>query len=322
MKTRAVSISVICQLLLYLEGVSSNWEDWWTYDGISGPNFWGLLNPDWKLCDKGRRQSPINMDPSTLLFDPQLRPLQIDKLRVSGILRNTGHSIIFDADTSPAVAAVNVTGGPLSYKYRLQQIHIHYGREDSRGSEHMIGGYAFPAELQIIGYNSDLYPNMTEALRLHKNQGLVGLSALMQSGDLSNAELRIVTRKLDDITFRGQEAKIEHLSFRELLPKTDFYVTYDGSTTLPGCYETVTWIIMNKPIFITKQQLHALRKLKQGDKPTPKAPLADNFRPIQALNHRVVRTNIDFRRPRGTHCPTMFQDLKYRVNSQSWNDGS
>jgi len=53
----------------------------WRYN--SGPAFWGLINPEWSLCNKGRRQSPVNLDPQRLLFDPNLRPLHIDKHRVS-----------------------------------------------------------------------------------------------------------------------------------------------------------------------------------------------------------------------------------------------
>jgi carbonic anhydrase len=41
--------------------------------------FWGLINPQWNMCNKGRRQSPINIEPEKLLFDPYLRPLHIDK---------------------------------------------------------------------------------------------------------------------------------------------------------------------------------------------------------------------------------------------------
>jgi carbonic anhydrase len=48
-----------------------------------GPAFWGLINPEWSLCNKGRRQSPVNLEPQRLLFDPNLRPLHIDKHRVS-----------------------------------------------------------------------------------------------------------------------------------------------------------------------------------------------------------------------------------------------
>lgn len=50
---------------------------------VSGPAFWGLINPEWSLCNKGRRQSPVNLEPQRLLFDPNLRPMHIDKHRVS-----------------------------------------------------------------------------------------------------------------------------------------------------------------------------------------------------------------------------------------------
>jgi len=49
----------------------------------AGPDFWGLVNPEWYVCTKGKRQSPINIDPQTLLFDANLRALRIDKHRVS-----------------------------------------------------------------------------------------------------------------------------------------------------------------------------------------------------------------------------------------------
>ena len=39
-------------------------------------------------------------------------------------------------------------------------------------------------------------------------------------------------------------------------------------------------------------QLYTLRKLNQGDAADPRAPLGGNFRPIQPLNGRTIRTNI------------------------------
>lgn len=32
-------------------------------------------------------------------------------------------------------------------------------------------------------------------------------------------------------------------------------MTYEGSTTHPGCWESTVWIILNKPIYITKQEV-------------------------------------------------------------------
>lgn len=70
-------------------------------------------------------------------------------LQVSGTIMNTGHSVIFTVENDTR-HHINVTGGPLSYKYQFHEIHIHYGLHDQFGSEHSINGYAFPAEVSIL----------------------------------------------------------------------------------------------------------------------------------------------------------------------------
>lgn len=45
---------------------------------------------------------------------------------------------------------VNISGGPLSYSYTFDSIHIHFGRDDKQGSEHFIDGVSFPAEVIAI----------------------------------------------------------------------------------------------------------------------------------------------------------------------------
>ena len=50
---------------------------------IVGPDFWGLVNPEWVLCSKGKRQSPISIDATKLLFDPYLTQLHVDPNKVS-----------------------------------------------------------------------------------------------------------------------------------------------------------------------------------------------------------------------------------------------
>lgn len=53
----------------------------------------------------------------------------------------------------------------------------------------------------------------------------------------------------------GAFTPIKHLSIRSLLPDTEQFMTYEGSTTHPGCWETTVWIILNKPIYITKHEV-------------------------------------------------------------------
>lgn len=61
---------------------------------------------------------------------------------------NSGHEVKFIVSDSGAHnPAINITGGPLAYKYQVTEISIHFGATDNRGSEHTIDGYSFPAEV-------------------------------------------------------------------------------------------------------------------------------------------------------------------------------
>jgi hypothetical protein len=38
------------------------------------------------MCNAGQLQSPVNIDPAQLLFDPSLTPINIDKIQVTTYL--------------------------------------------------------------------------------------------------------------------------------------------------------------------------------------------------------------------------------------------
>lgn len=61
----------------------------------------------------------------------------------------------------------------------------------------------------------------------------------------------------------GASTPIKHLSLRSMLPDTEHFMTYEGSTTHPGCWETTVWIILNKPIYITKHEVrnHSIKSI-------------------------------------------------------------
>ena len=70
--------------------------------------------------------------------------------KVSGTLHNTGQSLVFRPESGPKKSlAVNVTAGPLAYRYQIEEVFLHYGTENSHGSEHRIHGHAFPAEVSL-----------------------------------------------------------------------------------------------------------------------------------------------------------------------------
>lgn len=45
---------------------------------FSVPSFWGLVNSAWNLCSVGKRQSPVNIETSHMIFDPFLTPLRLN----------------------------------------------------------------------------------------------------------------------------------------------------------------------------------------------------------------------------------------------------
>lgn len=58
---------------------------------------------------------------------------------------NTGRHVSLQPDKTHMV---NISGGPLAYSYRLEEVRLHFGSEDEQGSEHMLNGQAFPAEVR------------------------------------------------------------------------------------------------------------------------------------------------------------------------------
>ncbi|XP_037071230.1 carbonic anhydrase-related protein 10-like, partial [Pollicipes pollicipes] len=305
-------LTVLLHLLRTAGVAGVVWDQWWTYDGISGMAYWGVFNPDWSMCHDGRRQSPINVEPESLLFDPHLRYVHIDKATVSGHLKNSGHGVVFNISQEHR-GRVNITGASLSYSYQLEEAHIHFGMKNTDGSEHQISGRAFPAEIQLVGFNANLYNNLTVASS--KNHGIVVVSILVQHGTTPNDQLLRFTEASRSIPFRNDAVQLANITISGLLPQTEFYLTYEGSLTWPACFESVTWILMNKPIYITVQQLEQLRRLSQSlASDATKSPLGDNYRRPQPLYHRPVRTNIDFTGAEDGACPTMYQNKHYAAN--------
>ncbi|RWS17749.1 carbonic anhydrase-related protein 10-like protein [Dinothrombium tinctorium] len=268
---------------------SSSWDEWWAYEGISGPNYWGLLNPEWILCNKGKHQSPINIIPEKLVFDPSLSRLKLSSDYVNGSVRNTGRGILLKISKDSKVV---ISDGPLSYDYRFEHILLHYGHENSRGSEHRINGFTFAGELQLYAYNTHLYSNWSEAEV--KSHGIMAIAILIKLTNYEhpedNQQLLQMIHALKNLSSKtSQSQQIYNFSISDLLSESlKYYITYEGSLTKPSCSENVQWIILNKPIYISGHQLRLLRNLMESK------GLGDNFRPIQPLSQRCVRTNIDF----------------------------
>ncbi|EEC16271.1 carbonic anhydrase, putative [Ixodes scapularis] len=129
--------------------------------------------------------------------------------KVNGQLQNTGQGIVFRLSEDDH-GGVNISMGPLSYRYRVYELRLHFGRTDDRGSEHSVSGFVFPAELQILGYNCDLYANVSEARQ--RAQGLVAVAAIIKLRDSANLELRLLTSQLLHLGFKDRDGDRHMLS--------------------------------------------------------------------------------------------------------------
>jgi carbonic anhydrase len=311
--------------------IASTAEYPWTFDNdlFGGPDFWGLVNKHWRMCTIGQMQSPINIDPSRLLFDPGLSEISIGKQQVEAELQNTGQlpmvtineTTKFDATDFIQIIPkfVNISGGPMiPYNYRLHHVIFHFGRirDNEKGSEHTVDRVRFPAELQLLAYNSDLYENFTQAMT--ESKGLLGIAIIVDIGEISNVELRKLTVASQSVTYKDSKTILTRFHPSELLPNTKHYVTYEGSLTYPGCYETVTWIVMNNPIYITREDLSIWNDLQQTEiKQSNPVFMSPNYRPLKPLNNRLIRTNINIKytsRNPGS-CPSnIYLNNGYRSN--------
>ncbi|CAL8097811.1 unnamed protein product [Calicophoron daubneyi] len=296
----ATNMAIFCESAtsLWHESTwSASWDTWWHYkEGvIGGPSYWGhtaymaYAEDVWPACRQGKMQSPIRVTPSNLTFDRNLRPLTIigRDSQVDLEIHNTGQDVRIEF--LDASSPVMLTGGPLSYDYKLFGALLKFGLTSNRGSDHQIDGYEFPAEL--YAFNLILYSNFSMAVS--RPNGIAAISIFLKVADFSSADLSALLATAEEVQFKGQSRRLNGLLLSAILPSTEQYMTYPGSIPFPACHETVTWILLNQAVGITETQLKSLRELRVSPF-KESGRMADNFRPVQSLNHRSVRTNIDF----------------------------
>ncbi|XP_048649649.1 carbonic anhydrase 12 isoform X6 [Marmota marmota marmota] len=255
----------------------------WTYVGPNGEKSWSKKYP---LCG-GLLQSPIDLHGDILQYDASLVPLEFQGYNVSANeqlnLTNDGHSVRLILRSDMHIQGLH------SHRYSATQLHLHWGnRNDPRGSEHTISGKPFAAELHIVHYNSDLYPNVSSAS--DKSEGLAVLAVLIEMGSFNPSYDKIFSH-LQHVRYKGQQVLIPGFNIEELLPERPAeYYRYEGSLTTPPCHPTVLWTVFRNPVQISQEQLLALETalyFTQLDDPSPRE-MINNFRRVQKFDERLV----------------------------------
>ncbi|XP_041094864.1 carbonic anhydrase 14 isoform X2 [Polyodon spathula] len=252
----------------------------WTHTGSHGQSHWAELFPS---CG-GLSQSPVNIETGCVKLDPSLHPIEPQGYSSPSsdffTLENNGHSVEMSLPGSMS----------LSRRFTAAQLHLHWGSGgNGAGSEHLIDWQASPAELHVVHFNSEKYPNVSVAR--NQSDGLAVLGILIEVGEETNPAYEKIFNYLGYVKYAGQKVLLPSFDVGALLPeRLDRFFRYNGSLTTPPCFQSVQWTVFHQKVSLSRSQIEKLRTTLLSSElgVLPPTPLVDNFRAPQPLNQRVV----------------------------------
>lgn len=221
----------------------------WAYEGINGPQAWGMLKPEYATCATGQRQSPINIDDSITLRGPA-EAISFDYGTSSATVVNNGHTIQIDVTGDNGIFVRGT-------RFQLLQLHFHHPSEERINHR----GFAMVAHL------------------VHKDYlGRLAVVAVL----LEPGEANPVINQFWTYMPLGPGDRVAmplgSVEMSQLLPKDQRYYQFMGSLTTPPCSEDVLWMILKQPVTLSHAQMRLFAQ-----------QFPNNARPVQPINGRVVR---------------------------------
>jgi len=193
-----------------------------------------------------------------------------------------------------------------SETYKLRVVEYHWGKDATEGSEHTINDVQDPVEVHYVHENTD--PVFT-----HTDDDFwkyLVIAVLYEKVDTEDDETNWIKRPamfarkiaIDELKSSASDSEGNPLNdsselititknFHGYLWKTlttalkDGHYAYEGSLTVPGCIERVTWIVAKKKLKVYGPHLAYFRKLTF---PRTGAQIKRNWRPRQELGDRTV----------------------------------
>lgn len=243
---------------------------------------------DLSISESGQVLSPPSSSLSLLANNNNDNNIYIENNNNEKLVENNDINNSNDEDNQKSsfdeidnIQRLQISGANLIYPYRFEAIYFRFGGGNfmesnsnsktisSYGSEHRINSRSFIGELQLVAYNSLLYKSYFEAST--KPNGLLHIAILLElqkskkddnmkqssfiqndNSNNNNDPLGMLLKQVEDIKFRDESVIIRNFNLSALLPDLEHFVSYDGSLTTPGCYESVNWLILNKPLYITQ----------------------------------------------------------------------
>jgi carbonic anhydrase len=194
----------------------------WTYEGAEGPDHWGELTPDFKTCQIGLEQTPIDLS-SEIRGD--LGALSFDYKPVPLAIVNNGHTIQVNAAPGSSCTIGKTT-------YELLQFHFHHP------SEHLLNGKPLDLECHFV----------------HKSPaGDLAVVGVFFAPGAKNATLQPIFDSMPKAA--GEVKAAGSLDAQTMFPADRTYFRYMGSLTTPPCSEGITWTVFKEPVQISPDQV-------------------------------------------------------------------
>lgn len=220
----------------------------WSYEGHSSPEHWGELSNEFKECQVGKNQSPIDISHA---LEAHISPLEIHYSQGPTTLLNNGHTLQAGF-SQKAQNTITIDG----INAQLQQFHFHAPSENTLNGKHAA------MEMHLV----------------HKEaNGDVAVVAVMFEIGAENPALATLWNNIPDKAEKSVALDV-NIDMNALLPKDRTYWRFTGSLTTPPCSEGVTWLVMKHPLTLSEAQLQKFKALMHHD----------NNRPTQPLHGRVV----------------------------------
>lgn len=227
----------------------------WGYDGDDGPSAWASLDPVYALCGTGKGQSPINIEKKDAKggtnwhFDYKTTSLKIAHNEHMDDIIDNGHTIQVSVNEGSDFTFGDKT-------YHLKQFHFH------TPSEHTIDGKHLPMEMHLVHQSED--------------KSLAVVSVFFEEGKANDNIAKIVAN-LPNTKGESKHLQDVNLELNHYLPEHNHAYHYMGSLTTPPCSEQVQWVVLQKPLIASTEQIKAFS-----------SRIGANNRPIQPANGRTI----------------------------------
>ena len=197
----------------------------WSYSGQTGPEHWGSEDPAFAVCGIGTRQSPIDIEKTSVKDLPELK---FDYKDLALKVTDTGHS--FQVNAAGDGGGFTVGGE----HYDFAQVHFH------EPSEERVHGQQYAMVAHIV----------------HKNaKGELAVVAVLIRAGKENEFLKPIFDNFPGNGTHETEVAGKTINMGHLLPRLHGYYTFAGSLTTPPCSENVRWFVLKAPVEASKAQL-------------------------------------------------------------------